>query len=117
MYACTTRVSQAYVCLCDSKRYLHTRLGQLGPTEGHFAALGAVQEAAESTIVEIFEVANLLVIHQKHVIVLPRHLVLLKIERQNLLYTSSALDVRRNRLPGPRLQGQRVKKEGARVEE
>ena len=89
----------------------------MGPTEGHFAALGAVQEAAESTIVEIFEVANLLVIHQKHVIVLPRHLVLLKIERQNLLYTSSALDVRRNRLPGPRLQGQRVKKEGARVEE
>ena len=33
MYACVTRVAQAYVCLCGSKRDLRTGFGQLGPTD------------------------------------------------------------------------------------
>ena len=36
------------------------------------AALGVLQEAAESAIMEIFEDANLLAIHQKYVTIMPR---------------------------------------------
>ena len=41
-----------------------------------YISVGALQEAAESAIVEIFEDANLLAIHQKRVTVMPRDLVL-----------------------------------------